>query len=236
MAKKFGSTLTGRWGRTNAGGSHKTAMIFTGDWNGFAHRTNPRRAMAAMGTVDVATLQNATLYRSLVINYIISRRYAANAFLTRDLKGSSTPLIDHGDLIGNIQIKRAQGGAVFVGFIRGKKVRRKGPDFVDFARNLHEGGTIVVTSKMRTMFWMLHLVSTGQAQESTLKGRAAAIWDRIKTKGIIINPIGKGTKGLLYPSRPFMREPLEDPYFQRRCAENWKRALAGVIWGSGGTL
>lgn len=114
-----------------------------------------------------------------------------NAPLTVKIKGSSKPLIDHGDLFQGITSKVIDDFTVFAGVLRTH-------ESYNIAKLLHEGAKIKITPKMRTMFSLLHKASTGHFDPAKLTGRAAELWARSPGGWL---PIGKRTRLIIIPPR-----------------------------------
>lgn len=146
--------------------------------------------------------------------------FAANALLTREIKGSSKPLVDFGSgLFQAVTSETQTDTSVFVG------VQQKS-DFYDIARAIHEGRVISVTPKMRAMFQVLWLASIGKLDPSTLDGRAAELWKR-KPGGWF--PLKKSTVAIVLPPRPFVEVAFDDPKLQQKVVSNWQRAISNVL-------
>jgi hypothetical protein len=128
---------------------------------------------------------------------IKSGRFKANSTFTTMLKGSSRPLIDHGDLFGSV--KGTMGPSPYQFLVGVKRITNSG---YNLAHMLETGFTIKVTEKMRRWFW-------AQAKEhSGLKG------------------LKSSTTHIYVPPRPYMdRAFLEYQGFPRIVLSRWKGAL-----------
>lgn len=147
-------------------------------------------------------------------------RYEANAELTKEIKGSSKPLVDKGhNLFQAVSHKVLDDYSVFVGvnFV---------DDFYGIAEALHNGVTIPVKPAMRAMFRALFWASQGTIDPSTLTGAAAELWKR-KPGGWY--PLAEDTKAITIPPRPFIREALEDAELKREVRQNWVNAVNAAI-------
>jgi hypothetical protein len=133
---------------------------------------------------------------------IRSGGYSPNAGMTRDMKGSSKPLVDSGRLFKAItwgSFPSLSGPSVVVGVMRTS-------DAANVARIISEGAVITVTPKMSRMFKALHAASIGKG--GALKSeRANEIL--AKSKGEI-PALNVGTT-LVIPPRSFALETLKDP-------------------------
>lgn len=138
------------------------------------------------------------LLRTAVIRYIDSEKHGVpNSPLTILIKGSSRPLVDHGDLRQGIttavEVSRGKvHGAV--GVLRKAKTRGAGGRFqkaTNIASALHEGFTVRVTPEVRKAVF---------AEMRRRRGKKV----RVPAGG------GGGAKTWIVRGRPFIREPLED--------------------------
>lgn len=133
---------------------------------------------------------------------IRSGSFAPNAGMTKDMKGSSKPLVDEGRLfkaitwVSNATIK---GPVISVGVMRAS-------DAANVAMIVSKGATIVVTPRMSGLFKALHAASTGK--KMTLKSERANEL-LAKSKGVI--PALQVGTTLIIPPRSFALETLKDP-------------------------
>lgn len=133
---------------------------------------------------------------------IKDKRYAKNAILTVLLKGSSTPLIDHGDLWGSISYQTRGPWRFEVGVVREDAAGNS------IALILHEGATRKVTEKMRAFF----------------RAKAA------ETKGLV-RPLKTSTREIRIPPRPFLKESLVDDTVEvgQLLRKHWGEAVKRTI-------
>lgn len=115
------------------------------------------------------------------------------------LKDSSKPLIDNGDLIGNITHEEPDDATVWVGVKRSAK--GKGGNLANIAAVHEFGCTVRVTDKMR-------------------RGFAG------KFRGLGIR---RNTAFIHIPARPFLAPMLSDPELQGEIAETYLTALKEVF-------
>lgn len=121
-----------------------------GDWDKLANILNP---VTMQKQLDQAQKRVGVYATSEVKKGIRSGSPGGNAFtpntkFTVNQKGSSKPLIHHGDLIGSITHEEPDDKTVWVGVRKGAK-GKNGSDMIDIA-HVHEfGKTIAVTPKMR---------------------------------------------------------------------------------------
>lgn len=88
--------------------------------------------------------------------------------------------------------------------------------FYDEAVTVHEGATIKVTDKMRSMFAVLAQVSRGEMQPSELEGRAAELY-QLSTGPWY--PLSESTQAIKIPARPFMKPIFESPAGRERAKQ-----------------
>ena len=118
----------------------------TGDWELWLRLlTSARFKSKLMTEIRRAMVANAEAVRGAIIKRIDSKAFAPNAPFTVALKGSSTPLVDKGDLRRSIRSKIISWKEAFVGVLRSG-------GGANVAELLHEGGAIKVTPKMRAWF------------------------------------------------------------------------------------
>ena len=135
----------------------------TGDWNKLRRILNPDRIQSKLKRAHSAAGVYAA---SAVKKGIRSGAPGGEAFeplsaFTVASKGSSKPLINHGDLIGSITHENLSDLRVFVG-VKKNTTGRDGRDIVRIAAVHEFGCTIPVTSKMRGFLGYkgLHLKKT----------------------------------------------------------------------------
>lgn len=164
--------------------------------------------------------------RAMKINGLLAERsirqtitkgdFRPNAQLTSELKGSSRPLVDTGDMRAAVTSKLIDDFTVFAGVLRTS-------ENFDVATTVHEGTEIEITPKMRTMFWALWLKSTFRP-DLQLRGRAAELWDRYKGPW---RPLSGNV--IIIPSRPFIRVGFADPELHRMTRRNWEKAVQAAL-------
>jgi len=144
--------------------------------------------------------------------------YKANRPLTVFIKGSSLPLADDGDLVGSINYHVVSPYHVEIGVMRASP-------FADIAEIVHEGRTIPVTAKMRSMFFMLWLRSQGHPVP--LSGRAKELWNRRPERGWL--RLGDTKRAIIIPPRPFMMFVSTDPSVRVWIEKQWLSALKAAF-------
>lgn len=128
------------------------------------------------------TIRNGAFYR--------------NSPVTVALKGSSKPLIDNADLLGNCNAK-----IVPWGFVCG--TQRISSGGADIAVILHEGATVPVTDRMRSAWKYFAKLSGGR-----------------------VKPLKASTTHIRIPERPYLRMAfVDDQTFGRTVIRGWILAL-----------
>jgi len=136
------------------GGIAKGSQLL-GNWPGVANFFRNFNKTVSHN-IQVSSLVVAQQIRSDIVTGIRDsapggKAFAPNHPFTIAMKGSSRPLIDQGDLVGNVTI-RPMGFATFIGILRGTYKGKAGGDQIDLVNiaTLQENGfTIKVTDKMR---------------------------------------------------------------------------------------
>lgn len=144
--------------------------------------------------------------------------YKRNAGLTRFIKGSESPLADHGDLVGQIKHQVISAETVEIGVM-------KTSHLADIAEVLHTGITIDVSTKMRAMFFILWLKSKGYPV--SLTGRAQELWDRRPQRGW--QKLRDDKTAIVIPPRPYFLFILTDPAVRAWIQEQWGFALKAAF-------
>ena len=120
-------------------------MAKFGDWKKLKHIMS-KYDQLIMKNCSVALMQAALKLVAIIKNRILDGKGMSPLHgFTIEMKGSSKPLIDEGDLLGSVDLRFIEKHAVFVG------VHRKSPEGVNIAA-IHEreqGTRIKVTPKMR---------------------------------------------------------------------------------------
>lgn len=188
------------------------------EWRRFERALNSER----YGRIARKELRKATRRNGLEAKAVIRRmirqggHFAANAVLTKEIKGSAKPLVDSGSgLFQAITSETQTDTSVFIG------VQQKS-EFYNIAQALHDGRAISVTPKMRKMFQVLWMASTGKIDPGALTGRAAELWKR-KPGGWF--PLKGSTVVIILPPRPFIDVAFADPKLKQKVIANWQQAI-----------
>lgn len=198
-------------------------FVFTGNWKKLKLKVSKRQFEKVSKTyLRQATEMNGLVVRRSIRDRINKRMYTPNAELTVLIKESSKPLVDDGDLVNSVTSQLIGELAVFVGILRSAR-SGDGASLFNLARVLHEGVEIPVTDKMRNLFALLS--RAGKGGNVTLTGRAAELAEQLGDRLKDIKPIGKNTKVIVIPPRPFLRMSFESQEVRRKCVKNWTDAL-----------
>lgn len=192
------------------------------EWKRFERALDSKR----FGKLANKELRKATRRNGLEAKATIRRmiraggNFAANALLTREIKGSSKPLVDFGSgLFQAITSQTQTATSVFIGV-------QQTSEFFNIAEALHDGRVIPVTPKMRLMFQVLYSASIGTLDPSTLTGRAAELWRR-KPGGWL--PLKDNTVAIVLPPRPFIDLAFKDDKLKQKVIANWQQAISNVL-------
>lgn len=167
----------------------------------------------------LATRRNGLLAVRMIRKTIKRGNFEANAPLTVEIKKSSKPLVDKGQLWQSITSQQVSGRTVFAGVLFTD-------DNYNIAAALHDGVAIKVTPKMRNMFRALWWASIGTIDPGELRGSAALLWER-KPGGWL--PLRESTNAIIIPARRFIEEAFKSPELRRQAIENWQKALASAF-------
>ncbi|MGB0685410.1 MAG: hypothetical protein ACPGQD_04380 [Planctomycetota bacterium] len=130
-----------------------------------------------------------------------SEGIVGNAPLTIALKGSSKPLINHGDLFGSVTYNVPRFHTLRIGVSS-----RMLPSGRTLAEVLHNGATIPVTTAMR---------------------RAVAA--RLRERGNVVLPSVGGKQFWHIPARPFLRDVFESSEFIEFAQRQYEAAVAKTM-------
>ncbi len=163
-----------------------------------------------------ASVLNGKIAEATIRKTIKGGGFEKNADLTIMIKSSSKPLVDYGTgLFQAITSQVMDNITVFAGVIRTD-------GFYDIAVALHEGVSIVVTPRMRGLFFWLWQASEGIITPDELSGRASELWERAPGGWA---PLKSSTSHIVIPSRPFIKKAFADNELQMKAKENWQKAL-----------
>jgi hypothetical protein len=137
-----------------------------------------------------------------------------NAALTQALKGSDKPLIDSATLWHNITWKDTAWNNVFIGTLRADKT-------FNVAVTVHNGASVLVTPKMRGLFFRLWKAAQDSRTADSLTGRAADLFERYQ--GWL--PLNASTSYIVIPERPYVQMTFNDQSLKDVIVKNWQLAV-----------
>lgn len=158
---------------------------------------NPRRVNRALAkNVKNANQLLGTWMVDEIRRGIREKRYVSNSPLTKILKNSDMPLVDHGDLLGSAAYDHKGPWAFEVGVVK------KSGKGANVAMILHEGATISVTDQMRAYFrWLAH-----------------------HTKGQV-KPLSSRTTTIVIRPSPYLRDAVFSRRALLKVQEEWMKAI-----------
>lgn len=195
----------------------RTNLILKG-FKRFKRALNPPRVKSRLAVeVKKANVRIGGFLVDMVRRAIREGSFHGNAELTRVLKNSSLPLVDHGDLLGSVNfshkgdwivdigVKREAGQKQIGGRGSGGKVNTKGSGS-NVALIVHEGATIDVTDQMRAYFKFL---------AHHTKGR--------------VKPLSPQTTQITIRPRPYFRDTVYSPQATQMIQREWMAAIEGAF-------
>ncbi len=206
--------------------SQSLKIVIKGDWEKAIRGLDGRLFKADL--IRAITIANERIGRDAVARMrraIRARHYLDNSPITVAIKGSSTPLVDRGDLFQALTYQVTQGGmGVTFGVRRGAKLA-SGADAVSVAMVLHEGATIRPTPAQRAALW----AKVGAA----LSGRQSKV--RRQAAAIIGGRSGGGGGSVVWviPPRAFIAGPLSEPAFEEFVRAQYDQAIDAVMKRAG---
>lgn len=208
---------------SGGGGSGESGVVLSGDWDRMDRALN----WAVFGPVLTARVRNANeaigmKFRAMAVRKIRAKEYAPNSPITIILKGSSTPLVHHGNLIKAISYKLQNPFELRVGVIK----TEVGEEQVSIAQRLHDGFTMDMRNKPEERERLLAevgraMVSISERKPAQRKAMNAAATDMLFGLGG-----ASGKPGIwVIPGRPFLEAVLRDATFQGYVKERWTNAV-----------
>lgn len=199
----------------------KSAITFTG----FRQMTRALQTATAKAALEkhvaIGTGRALKKLEALVRQEVKRGVKPANAALTIALKGSSKPLVNHGDLFGAVRGEQTAWNRGFVG-INSKA------DAFDLAKTLHKGVRIKVTQRMRNLFRVLFFASKARregTQMPKLSGRAAELFAMHKDW----YPLSQDTTVIRIPARPVITNALRSATAKEIAKKEWTDAVNRAI-------
>lgn len=191
-------------------------------------------------------------FTKLARGRIRSKDYAPNSPITVILKGSSTPLVDKGDLFQGITFQVASPYELRLGVLR----QRSGAQVVNIGLIVHEGATINVKQHpaVRRKVWAMvrdrlgpaRMAALNARQRTSVRGAAHALGLTVRAKasrrkvmaylfatGKIprSSPAARGSDVWIIPARPFLAGPAQDPTFHRAIERHYGEAVQAAFKG-----
>jgi len=147
-------------------------------------------------------------------------RFIRNAALTIAIKGTNEPLKGKGTgaLFQGITSKVIGHRKVFVGVLRGYAK-------FDVVKAIHEGKSIGVSDRMRSMFRILWL-KTKSPNSTKLTGRAADLWELYDGPWY---PLKGSTKVITLPRRPFIERAFRRRELRKLAKRMYKEMTGGLV-------
>lgn len=171
----------------------------TGDWGNLNSVLNPSKLRASMKQCAsrVGNYGASEVKKGIVSGAPGGETFTPLSAITIARKGSSKPLIDHGDLVGSVTYQTFNNeNSVFIGVKKGvKRKNNQDSEMVQIAAVHEFGCTIAVTPKMRAY---LHYQGIHLRKETTY---------------------------IHIPARPFLRPILQNSDFQNKVGEIYVNTL-----------
>jgi hypothetical protein len=191
----------------------------TKGWPKLKIMLDPNKFRSRVKTQFAKAMRLAALEAVAEIRRVIKRGVPpSNRPLTAAIKRSSKPLVDKGDLFGAITYQLSGHRKAFVGVLKTNAQ-------YNIAVALHQGTTISVTPKMRSLFWHLWLKSEVDPSIE-LRGRAAELWARYKGPWY---PISMHTRAIVIPGRPFILRAFRKGTMRKKIRGIWEQALSRAL-------
>jgi hypothetical protein len=191
-------------------------------------------------------------FTKLARGRIRSKDYAPNSPITVILKGSSTPLVDRGDLFQGITYHVVSPYELRLGVMR----QRSGAQVVNVGLIVHEGATINVKQhpQVRRKVWATirdrlgpaRMASLNARQRTSVRAAATSLGLTVKAKasrrkvmGYLFAtgkiprsaPAARGSDVWIIPARPFLAGPAQDPGFHRGIVKHYGEAVESALKG-----
>jgi hypothetical protein len=173
---------------------------------------------------------------------IRGKAYGENSPVTVILKGSSTPLVDKGDLFQAVTFEVIDPYNVRLGVMR----RAVGDQAINVALILHEGATIdtrkhpkvraKVFAMLRDRMGAERLAALNPRSRASVRKAAAVLGLSQKRamharQGRGTAPGGTGSPIWIIPARPFIATPIQDPEFRKFIVVQYAQAVRAAIGG-----
>lgn len=213
----------------------------SGEWRAFLDTLDPAAFSTRLARgAAMAGERIGRQFQRDARNRIRGKDYAPNSTVTVILKGSSTPLVDRGDLFQALTFEVVDPYTVRLGVMR----RAVGDQGINVALILHEGATIDTRKHPRVrakVFAMLRdklsserLAALNPRSRASVR-RAAAVLGLAQKRAMHARQgrggarIGTGSPVWIIPARPFIARPLEAPEFGRFVVEQYGQAVRAAL-------
>lgn len=199
----------------------RTGFKMDSGWRDYAKAIDEKKFLPILKKhVERETYRAALMMQKRVRASIRGGKYTPNAALTTMIKGKGKkPLVDGGDLFQAIAVVKKSWSTFFVGVVRTH-------DQYNIAVAIHDGRKVAVTDKMRKLFWVLWLASTGSIDPSSLSGRAAELWERAPGGW---KPLRPSTTHIVIPPRRFIMRVFERKAAKALIEKRWRNAIKRAI-------
>ena len=191
-------------------------------------------------------------FTKLARGKIRAQDYAKNSPITVILKGSSTPLVDKGDLFQGITYQVVDPYTLRLGVLR----QRSGTQVVNVGLIVHEGATINVKQhpNVRRKVWAMVRDRLGPTRMAALNARQrTSVRGAAHTLGLTVRATASRRKVMAYlfatgkipkgapaarasdvwiiPARPGLAAPAQDPTFHRAVERHYGEAVQAAFKG-----
>lgn len=181
-------------------------------WKTFSVILQPERIKRRLKKeVSKANTKIGRVVRKQIREEIKSGNYDKSAGLTVAINHSKKPLRG---IYKHIKVKKLTWNMYFIG------VKKDNEQF-QLLKAVHDGSTIGVTDKMRTMFRMLWFASKGSLDPARLTGRAGELWKSNQTW----YPLRSDTSSISIPERPFIENAFKRSELKLEAKQLWENAI-----------
>ncbi len=154
---------------------------------------------------------------------IQQKKYAANSPITIALKGSSTPLVNDGDLIGSLTADlSADGMTLWVGVNRNAKSKSGRIERV--AQYLHDGAVIDCAKNPRVIKAVM--AQLRESAQGTRRGNAAMAQQILD--GLMVGSKKHSVRWVI-KARPFIADVVESAGFDELCTKELQAAVEEAV-------
>jgi len=221
------------------------AIKLSDDWRRFLDTMDPKafKARMAKGSA-MAGARVGQHFQREARKRIRGQDYAPNSPVTVILKGSSTPLVDRGDLFQGLTYDQPDPYTVRLGVMR----RAVGDKGINVALILHEGATVDVRrhpqvrakvfAMMRDSLSAERLAALNPKSRRSVKRAAGVMGLAAPQRRAMFARMGRGgarggtgSSVWIIPARPFIARPIEDPAFGAFVVNAYGQAVRAAMGG-----